>query len=608
MKRNSKGLVALILCLAMLAALPLSAGAVTVSQDPIIYIADMEDIALYEYPDKLDQKPVFDRNSGSFRSACMKILLALMMSDDNGASGALPDVVSGINAIFSPIACNASGKPKNASVGPLSYTLPISQYPNDPVNTAVVTAISRAAADKVDANHFYVFYYDWRLDPTENAASLLSFIERVITDTRAQSVSLIGAGYGGVIANAYLYRYRTHAAQNVSSCLFLNSPLQGNALIGDLMKGKVAKKAEDNNSISATWNTVSGEERGDAMLRYMNDDPDNFLKSLIDDLFGTSLGGQILGVFAKYLTLDILKSEGTMKDKAKLYNNFALLAGDAVYNQCLREYLRTMPGLWALVPTKDYKAAYEFLYGDEILNYEFTKRLENARAVTDNTVATLKYAQADGIRMYVVANYGRQILPATISLDDLSDGVESTKYASAGAVTAECGRDWQFQINCAQSAFHNHRAPDNDIEASTCALPENTWFIKDLKHLDFQYDTTAAFVAWLVTSATQRNVWENATYPQYLIYSKYRKNIAPYSSNGGSTGKDSILGDTDLDGVITPADARMVLRYAVELEIPTKTMRTVADVDGNGYVQPADARLVLRYAVGIISNFPADRY
>ncbi len=60
--------------------------------------------------------------------------------------------------------------------------------------------------------------------------------------------------------------------------------------------------------------------------------------------------------------------------------------------------------------------------------------------------------------------------------------------------------------------------------------------------------------------------------------------------------------------MITPADARTVLRYAVQLETPSKIMRVVADVDGDGSVQPADARLVLRYSVGLISNFPADRY
>ena len=73
-------------------------------------------------------------------------------------------------------------------------------------------------------------------------------------------------------------------------------------------------------------------------------------------------------------------------------------------------------------------------------------------------------------------------------------------------------------------------------------------------------------------------------------------------------GLGPLMGDIDSDGFVTASDARMVLRYAVQLEIPSKIMRTVADVDGDGSVQPADARLVLRYAVGIISNFPADRY
>ena len=69
-----------------------------------------------------------------------------------------------------------------------------------------------------------------------------------------------------------------------------------------------------------------------------------------------------------------------------------------------------------------------------------------------------------------------------------------------------------------------------------------------------------------------------------------------------------MLGDIDLDGVITPADARAVLRIAVGLDNPSKIILTTADVDGDGVVLPADARLVLRYAVGLISNFPADKF
>ena len=608
MRATVKRIIALALCAAMAALLALPASAVEIGVNPIIYVADMEDIDLYENPDTLRQELVFDRDSSAFKSACTKILTGIVLSGNKGAAAAVPDVVNGINAILSPIACGKTGQSQNPAVGPLHYTLPLSQYPGEPINTATVTAIADAVASKVDRNHFYVFLYDWRLDPTENAESLRQYIERVITETRCSSVTLLSAGYGGVVTNAYLYKYRNHAAQNVFSCVFLNCPLMGNAIIGDLMKGKVVKRAEDNNGLTANWSTLSGNERGEAMLNYLKDDPNNFIKSLTDSIFGTDLEGQLLGLLIKLMGIDILDSDGTLSKLAKQYNNFMLLAGENIYASCLREYLRTMPGLWALVPTKDYKAALAYLYQDEIVDYECSKRIANARAVTDNTVNTLKYAQADGIKMYVVANYGRQILPATISLDDLSDGIESTKYASAGAITKECGSEWQVQVNCVQSAFHDHRSPDNDIEASTCALPENTWFIKDLKHLDFQYDTTAKFVAWLATSNTQRNVWEAADYPQYMIYSKYRKDITPYSDNGGATGHDYVLGDIDMDGVITPADARAVLRYAVGLDTPSKLMRIVADVDGDGEVLPADARLVLRYAVGLISNFPADGY
>lgn len=605
MLRIGKSAVALLLCLAMLAVFPLSAAAVTVSSTPIIYVADTEDFGLYDHPDTLQQELVFSQKSSEFRSASLKILTALLQSSDNGASNAVTDVVNGINSILSPIACNESGGSKKPSVGVLQNKYPISKYPGDGINTPVVTAIANAVADETDKDHFYVFLYDWRMDPTENGTKLQEYIDHVLAQSNSSSVSLIGAGYGGVVVNAYLYQHRTHAAQHVYSCVLLDAPLMGNALIGDIMKGKIVKNASDNDGILSNYRTISGNERGEAVLRYMQDDPNNYLSSLLQSMLGGDFGGQLLSVFAKYLLLKVLESEGSGVKIAKTYNNFALLEGDTVYDQCLREYLRTMPGLWALIPTKDFAAAVDFLYGDEIVNYDLSKKIANARAVTDHTADTLKYAQADGIRMYVIANYGRQILPATISIDDLSDGVESTKYASAGAITKECGKEWTVQINCTK-ADHHHRSPDNDIEASTCALPENTWFIKDLKHMDFQYKTTAELIAWMITSPTQRNVWETEDYPQFLLYSKSRKSISPYSSNEDVANADYLYGDTDSDGAVTSADARTVLRYSVQLETPTRFMRIVSDVDGDGDIMPADARLVLRYSVGLIATFPVE--
>lgn len=62
-------------------------------------------------------------------------------------------------------------------------------------------------------------------------------------------------------------------------------------------------------------------------------------------------------------------------------------------------------------------------------------------------------------------------------------------------------------------------------------------------------------------------------------------------------------GDVNVDGAVTPADARLVLRYSVGLgnfdKVITGALVKVADYDGNGKVEPADARLILRTAVGL---------
>ncbi len=66
--------------------------------------------------------------------------------------------------------------------------------------------------------------------------------------------------------------------------------------------------------------------------------------------------------------------------------------------------------------------------------------------------------------------------------------------------------------------------------------------------------------------------------------------------------KDSVTilrGDVNMDGSVTPADARLALRVAVGLDRVTPITKAAADLDGDVYVSPADARLILRTSVGL---------
>lgn len=56
----------------------------------------------------------------------------------------------------------------------------------------------------------------------------------------------------------------------------------------------------------------------------------------------------------------------------------------------------------------------------------------------------------------------------------------------------------------------------------------------------------------------------------------------------------SLLGDVNGDGEITASDARLVLRFSAELDVPTEEQAKISDVNGDGTITASDARKILR--------------
>ena len=68
------------------------------------------------------------------------------------------------------------------------------------------------------------------------------------------------------------------------------------------------------------------------------------------------------------------------------------------------------------------------------------------------------------------------------------------------------------------------------------------------------------------------------------------------------------VGDINADGAVTAADARLALRFAVDLETPVGRQRLAADADHDGVLSAADARLILRVVVELeVFTHPSDR-
>ena len=125
-------------------------------------------------------------------------------------------------------------------------------------------------------------------------------------------------------------------------------------------------------------------------------------------------------------------------------------------------------------------------------------------------------AQAEGTTIYIVAGYNVQRTPLVTAYRNTSDGTVDTTYASAGATCSLI--DEQFPEDYEQAKFKgevNYISPDRRIDASTCILPECTWFIKDMLH-STTHDGHGEMYKVMFQSDHQMTVHEDSRYPQFM--------------------------------------------------------------------------------------------
>ncbi|MBQ6899043.1 MAG: dockerin type I repeat-containing protein [Clostridia bacterium] len=605
MKNTVKKVICILLCMLMITAAPLSALAVELNSVPVIYVGDTADNALYVKPNKNGATVAFDMNSTKFTGNLTNIFMGVVLADFADVSTGTTSVKTGIKAMLDPILCAPTGESLSADVGPWVYNEPLSQHTEDSILNDNMKGFLSAAAGYVSADEVFFFSYDWRLDPIDSAEALREFIDHVLAVTGKSKTAILSVGTGGVITNAYLYANPEHAASSVSSTVFYGSPLLGNAIIGDLMTGHIVRTRDDYDSfLDSVTDGITGEYRGAAFMDFLSDDSTGSLFGIGAALLGDNSVTSLLVKLSVLLGISIGEAQGLHQTLGVAYNKLASGADDVIYEDFLKEYLRNMPGLWALVPEKDFDDAKDFLFKGEFMEKTLESRVNAYRTVQASTAATFTKAKLNGINVCVVTGYGFQIVPITACVDDVSDGIVSVKYSSAGAVTTDNSKEPDHLLYCT-NAKHNHTSPDNDINAAYCILPENTWFLQNVPHADMTKAPVATFLVWLLFGFSQRHVRENTNYTQYMSYSEYSQKLSPYAAPG-SEFNEKKLGDLDLSGAVEAADARSALRIAVGLDTATKETKIIADVDGNGTVDATDARLILRYAVGLEHSFPAE--
>jgi len=493
------------------------------------------------------------------------------------------------------IAMNPDGTSADSDLSAGEYPRSVNRYSSDDLFELRSSELLTGVTESIGESETYLFLYDWRLDPIENAAKFRDFVKNVKSNSGSDKVSVLSEGYGSLICSAYLSKYASDAASDIKNYVSVSSEFLGSSIFGDIYAGELMNNNSDINV------------RTSAVIRYINDRSDNPIT------FG-------IGWLVSYILNREWEMQSFTYDYTEMLNEYA---DKYIYGE-FAGLFKNAPGLWALVPEDRYDDAVSFTFGSaDKANSKLIAKTDAFKAVQAKGGDCLVKAQKNGINVHVVALWDVQILPVGETNAVQSDGFIDTYSQSYGASCVDIN-DLQTAKNVVQELDNNHdhlsdtfKTQDprftvagigHFIDASVCALPENTWFIANMKHNTFKSaSNTMEFILWLLESDVQRTVWDNGKYPQFLGINRYIGDggtLKVYDGNGSQPGS-YLLGDIDLDGKVTAYDsllADMIASgdlYFEEGSLPLKN----GDVDGDGEVTEKDADLIINISAGLNSEF-----
>ena len=350
------------------------------------------------------------------------------------------------------------------------YPLAVENYDNlakADDDSSAEKGVVKSCIEAFGADRTYFYYYDWRLDPFDNADDLNELAETAMKDANADKINIICCSMGGVETLAYMTKYGT---SQINSCTFLCSTVYGAYVVSDVLQGKI--KLTPNSAM-------------------------NFLSSLAGQDSEIVLGvlkytgiGYLVGGLAECL-VDNLK--------------------EGAFNEVLKPNFATMPVLWALVLPEEYEATKEYCFGGEEEKYaKVIEKADRLQEMMKNRNSMLDEAVKNGMKISFVSNYNKALAPVYERSETQGDGVLETALMAGGATVANLGKTLDVKEGKYVSA-------DKVIDASTCLYPEYTWFVKDAPHIACRYDSTYSdFIIFLVTSEAQPTIETNSLYPQFM--------------------------------------------------------------------------------------------
>lgn len=352
------------------------------------------------------------------------------------------------------------------------------------------------------------FYQDWRLDPFANADALHDYIEIVKSKSQSQTINLVGRCEGANVILAYLDKYGTQGINCVE--LYVQSA-SGVDLMNALFSGAMQFDAA-------------------ALRRFKQNLPPDYK---IEDQIVNELLDAALEFTGDTMLLDAGLA-GLQMLAPKIYKE--------VIVYILRETYGTMPGIWALVGPDYYAKAREGVFGGYEEEYAgLLEKLDNYDAkVRQRVPEIIKNSIAAGVKFANYAKYGDfQVQPLCETNNEIGDNSVSLKAESLGATTAKYGSTLsdQYLADAEKKGTAKYISPDKMVDASTCLLPDTTWFIYGSTHTQFPAIIHDFMLKFLKANGNM-TVFSDPTAPQYMVYTGPEDNgdtLVPMTAENAET-------------------------------------------------------------------------
>lgn len=338
----------------------------------------------------------------------------------------------------------------------------------------------------------FYFNYDFRLDPYEHADRLNECIQQIKKMSGHDKVQMRASSMGGVVTMAYLERYGT---EDIETIIFQCCPIQGTAVAGDLFNG----------------NFVINKN---ALMNYALDAIPNMEMDFVQGIL--------------IVLVNALNELGVWDMAITIVDNIVPLFKDKIFNEALIPIFGSMPGIWSFVPDEYYESAKEFMIVDEAEQAGLVSKIDAYHYNVQTKATDILQEAYKTVKIYNVVGYNVQRTPLVPAYMNTSDGTVDSKYASVGGICADyrttLGADYVQAVNDG----HNHLSADGMIDASTCALPESTWFIKDMLH-STTHDGHGEMYDWMFTSKEQQTVYSSPDYTQFMQNNVADQSFSPVS-------------------------------------------------------------------------------